>query len=638
MADTTQARFDIATQTVEAPPAAVQRQAGTPEQVYDTRCTHFGELRDAVARRWNILANLRLLAFLAAVFALGVGFQQGMDLLKLAGLGLLALFIVLVRYHSVLGKERRRYDELYKINNEARLRLRRQWADLPLRHTVRAESGSAYAGDLDIFGRASLFELLGTVGTQMGEATLARWLLQFASPETVRARQAAVAELAPLIDLRDALYLPGRLFGESKPDPQPFLAWAEGERWLARRAWLPWTARLSVAALWALLAAQLFGLVAYPFYLIFVALNLVIALTLGKDIYGVLSTASAREGAFRQYAEMFKLLSAAQFNSPMLRESQAHLTVEGVPAHRYIERLYKLAKFTIPPSAQLYIPIQALTLWDVHLLGAFERWQAQVGAGAAGGARVWLETLGEVEALAALSLPAHDNPSWVFPDVDPLTDTLDAEELGHPLLAGDVRVANSVQVGPPGTFLLVTGSNMSGKSTLLRAIGANIVLAGAGGPVCARAMRLPPVELWTSMRVSDSLEQGVSYFMAELLRLKQVVDAARRVEGGERRLLYLLDEILHGTNTAERQIAARRVVLYLVGSGALGAVSTHDLTFAESREVAAAARPFHFSETFTEGSEGPQMTFSYRLKPGIATSTNALKLMRMVGLDVGNEV
>ncbi|HEX6606317.1 MAG TPA: DNA mismatch repair protein, partial [Chloroflexia bacterium] len=171
------------------------------------------------------------------------------------------------------------------------------------------------------------------------------------------------------------------------------------------------------------------------------------------------------------------------------------------------------------------------------------------------------------------------------------------------------------------------------KSTLLRAIGTNIVLAQAGGPVCATAMRLPPVTLWTSMRIQDNLEQGVSYFMAELRRLKQVVDAARTTHtAGSPRLFYLLDEILQGTNTAERQIAARRIILYLVGQGALGTVSTHDLTLADVPEVAAAAQPIHFVETVHSDGAGPAMTFDYKIRPGIATSTNALRLMEIVGL------
>jgi len=272
-----------------------------------------------------------------------------------------------------------------------------------------------------------------------------------------------------------------------------------------------------------------------------------------------------------------------------------------------------------------------VTLWDIHLLGAFERWQARAGRHA----REWLEALGEAEALSALAGLLHANPGWAMPEIDPAADRLRGEELGHPLIPVSKRVDNDVEVGPPGTFLLVTGSNMSGKSTLLRAIGVNVVLANAGGPVCARSLRLPTLALWTSMRVEDSLERGVSFFMAELERLKAVVDAAHSVRAeGERRLLYLLDEILQGTNTAERQIAARRIIMHLVKEGAIGAVSTHDLTLAANPEIEEAARLVHFTETIREGAEGMVMSFDYKLRPGIATSTNALKLMEIVGLDL----
>ena len=194
---------------------------------------------------------------------------------------------------------------------------------------------------------------------------------------------------------------------------------------------------------------------------------------------------------------------------------------------------------------------------------------------------------------------------------------------------------------------------MSGKSTLLRAVGVNVALAQAGGPVCAAEMELPPLAIATSMRIQDSLEQGVSYFMAELRRLKAIVDeadarhdaeahhaaehgAANIIEDG-RALLFLLDEILHGTNTAERQVAARRIVRHLVTQGAIGAVSTHDLTLADAPDLAAMAERVHFTERFTRGPEGPAMTFDYQLRPGLASSTNALKLMEIVGLDLGDD-
>jgi DNA mismatch repair ATPase MutS len=273
--------------------------------------------------------------------------------------------------------------------------------------------------------------------------------------------------------------------------------------------------------------------------------------------------------------------------------------------------------------------VQSAFLWDVHVLDAVEGWQREVGPHVRG----WLAALGTGEALAALASLAHDQPTWVFPDLAPEAPALVGTGLGHPLLPDSTRVGNDVDLGPPGTFLLVTGSNMSGKSTLLRAIGANAVLAQAGGPVCAGSLSLPPLRVWTSMRVQDSLAAGVSFFMAELLRLRDVVRAA---DAAGSPVLYLLDEILQGTNTAERQIAARRVILHLLRQGAIGAVSTHDLSLVAADAppaLVAAARQVHFRETVLDTAEGPRMTFDYTLRPGTATSTNALRLMQIVGLD-----
>jgi DNA mismatch repair ATPase MutS len=285
----------------------------------------------------------------------------------------------------------------------------------------------------------------------------------------------------------------------------------------------------------------------------------------------------------------------------------------------------------IPPSSVLYVPIQALTLWDLHVLLALERWKRDGGRDA----RRWLETLGETEALAALAGLRRDNPDWTVPSIEREGDAFRAVLLGHPLLRDDSRVENDVTIGPPGTFLLVTGSNMSGKSTLLRAVGVNAVLAQAGGPVCAAALVLPAVELWTSARVQDSLERGVSFFLAELQRLKLIVDAATRArEQGGPRVMYLLDEILQGTNTAERSVAARRVIAYLVEQRAIGAVSTHDLALVDDPRLAESAVSVHFTDTVGEGLDAPPMSFDYRLRPGVATTTNALRLMRLIGLEL----
>jgi DNA mismatch repair ATPase MutS len=277
-------------------------------------------------------------------------------------------------------------------------------------------------------------------------------------------------------------------------------------------------------------------------------------------------------------------------------------------------------------AALLHFPIQALTLWDFHVLFALDRWRARVGTRVRG----WFEALADLDALSLFGSVRRDNREWAFPE---LSDTAlyAASALGHPLIPDARRVSNDVTVGPPGTLLLVTGSNMSGKSTMLRAIGLNAVLAQAGAPVCARSLRMPPADLQTSIRVQDSLELGLSYFMAALARLKAVVDAAERPRDG-RRLLYLLDEILQGTNSAERGIAVRGVARHLLEAGAIGAMTTHDLNLASEEPLASSARLVHFTEIVDERGE---MRFDYRLRDGLATSRNALRLMKLIGIDVG---
>jgi DNA mismatch repair ATPase MutS len=292
-----------------------------------------------------------------------------------------------------------------------------------------------------------------------------------------------------------------------------------------------------------------------------------------------------------------------------------------------MRRLFRILGFAElrTGAAIFHFPVQALTLWDFHVVFALDGWRRDAGRRV----RDWMEAVGELDALSALARIRHDNPGWAAPALDP-GPVLQARDLGHPLIPDDRRVGNDVEIGPPGTLLLVTGSNMSGKSTLLRAVGLNIVLAQSGAPVCAAAMRLPPSDLQTSIRVQDSLELGLSYFMAALARLKGVVDAAEH-ERADRVLFYLLDEILQGTNSAERGIAVRGVARHLLEAGAIGAMTTHDLAIAGEPPLETAARLVHFTETVDEQGN---MAFDYRLRPGLATSRNALRLMKLIGIEL----
>lgn len=625
---------------------------------YRRRAERFAALRDRLDARSRRISWLRLGLFIVAI-ALLVRAElspQARGAFLAGGFVLLATFVIVAAWHGRVKRRVRWYDTLARLNEEGPLRIARDWDRLPGADFTAAGPDHPYALDLDLFGRASVFQLVGgIVGTAPGLATLADWLLAPAAPEEIRARQTAVADLAPRIELRDKLAALARLQPPSNPgDVEHFLSWAEGEPWLLRRPALIWATRALATVNAALIAADVAGLTGPPYWLLSILSGLALSWALSGRVHGIFGRAFAREGAFRQYAALFRTLSEAAFEAPMLREIQRALTSGGEPAHRRMRRLERIMELSdLRRSGMFHLPIHAVTLWDFHILYALERWQVAHGRDARG----WLRALGQAEALAAFAALAHDHPDWSFPEIleGEATPIFKARALGHPLIPVAVRVDNDVTVGPPGTVLLVTGSNMSGKSTLLRAIGTNAVLALAGAPVCAAQLRMTPVRVWTAMRVQDSLSRGVSYFMAELQRLKQVVDAAREAaatgddrdhgeeqqRGDGRRygaapVLYLLDEILHGTNTAERQIAAQRVIAHLVDQGAIGAVSTHDLSLAEAPALQGALRLVHFTETIRRTDGRMAMSFDYKLREGVATSTNALALMEMVGLGLSD--
>jgi DNA mismatch repair ATPase MutS len=357
---------------------------------------------------------------------------------------------------------------------------------------------------------------------------------------------------------------------------------------------------------------------------------MILSFVTALHVHGEFNRALVVDQAFARYADLFAHAVHAPRDAPLLGSIRTRLAPSGRDAPDCLRRLNRILGFAQlrAGAAIFHFPIQALTLWDFHVFFALDRWRRTFGSSV----RDWMEAIGELDALSALAQVKADNPAWSLPEVvDAGQDDRQqfvASDLGHPLILDDRRVGNDVAVGPPGTILLITGSNMSGKSTLLRAIGLNAVLAQAGGPVCATALRMPDADIETSIRVHDSLEHGLSYFMAALARLKGVLDRARNRDDG-RVVLYLLDEILQGTNTGERAIAVRGVARHLLDAGAIGVMTTHDLGLATEEPLNTAARLAHFTELVDEHGG---MTFDYRLRPGLATSRNALRLMRLIGI------
>ena len=571
----------------------------------------------------------RLAAFILAVLSAAWLFSLSSQSVAAAAALVLsvALFLGLVAFHGRARADERQSRDLCTLNGLGVARVHRDWPSLPLPREI-SPLDHPYASDLDVAGTtASVYRLLDVVSAATGRPVLLRWLLgRPASLEELTERQKAVAELAAAVQLREELAVLARRGHDVAPEQlTAFFDWAESEPWLRTRPLLLWTARIIpiVTVVTALLA--LLGRLPSTAPGLSIVVGLFILARHRSAMNEHLASVLRRGTGLRSQRQMLDVLAASRLESPLLQRERSR-AVTGTAGLRALERTLSLLE---GQGSLVHAILAALVLWDVHALAWLDRWRVGYGRTL----RPSLDALGNVEALAALGTLAHDNPAWTFPELDPRADRLTATMLGHPLIAPVIRVGNDVIVGPPETLLLVTGSNMSGKSTLLRSIGLNVVLAQAGAPVCARRLTMPLVELRTSIRLADSLERGVSLFMAELQRLKEIVDAADAPSRGAP-LLYLLDEILHGTNTAERLIAARAVLVHLVRARAIGAVTTHDLTLAADGALAAAAQPVHFTEQVSgaDGDGAAGMSFDYKLRPGLATSTNALKLLALVGL------
>ncbi len=599
---------------------------------YVASATRYAAERDREAAVSLRISRLRLATFLPAAACVLWVLTRGFTIAPVViGALLFAAFGVLVVWHARVEERVAWFDALRLVNVRAEARVVRDWKTLP---SVDQPPGldlasHPYALDLDVFGRASLYQWLGPAATAGGAARLSDWLLHTVDASEIEARQAAAEALAREPEWREQLAARGLLAAEaSAPQMTTFLEWAEGSHPFGRYATLVRVVVLTLTvSMWVLILLHALGVIAAAFWLLPMFAGMILSFALAWPITTAFDRAGGGQFALRGYARLFAHAETVVATAPRLALLRDQLTAAGAPASRCMHRLNRILGFgdLRRGAAIFHFFIQALTLWDFHVLDALERWRVSTGMRVRG----WLDALAQLDAHALVAAVRADNPEWVLPAIvaDP---RIDASSLGHPLIPDDRRVPNDVTVGPPGTLLLITGSNMSGKSTLLRAIGLNAVLAQTGAAVCATRFQMPQVDVQTSIRVQDSLELGLSYFMAALARLKGVVDAAEHERPG-RVLLYLLDEILQGTNSAERGIAVRAVARHLLDAGAIGAMTTHDLNLAGEEPLRSAAQLVHFTEIVDE--QGT-MRFDYRLRPGLATSRNALRLMQMIGISL----
>ena len=481
--------------------------------------------------------------------------------------------------------------------------------------------GHPYGRDLDLFGPASLFELLNTTRTEIGELTLADWIREPAPLPEVRARQAAIDELRPMLDFKEDVAV---LASESPVGRTgPLAAWAG-----APAVGFAPALRVALAAcalITILLAIVVYRDVVAPEWLFgWLLLETGLAAIWRRPFHHVLHGIDTPERDLGLLAGLLARIESERFMSARLVQLHRTLLTDGVVPSTRIAQLRTLVSWLDSTHNMMFAPIAVVLLLRQQLAIAIDRWHAAYGPAVA----EWLRAVGEVEALVALSTFAYERPEDPFPELVDEGPLYDADGLGHPLIVATVGVRNDVRLGgAEPRVIIVSGSNMSGKSTLLRSVGVSVVLALAGAPVTARRLRISALVLGATLHIEDSLQAGHSRFFAEILRIRTIADAAR----GPLPLLFLLDEILHGTNSHDRRIGAEGIVRAFVGLGAIGLVTTHDLALTElPARLGAAAVNMHFEDRLEDG----KMIFDYRMRPGVVEHSNALALMRAIGLDV----
>lgn len=497
------------------------------------------------------------------------------------------------------------------------------------------DSAHPYSRDLDLFGKGSLFELLSTARTAAGEGALARWLLQPASVDEVYARHSAVDDLKTRLGLREDLAVMGEEV-RSKVHPDALAAWAESAPVL--KSGLARTAAFIMAGVWLFTLVAWFGWGWWELALASSALNLFINSRFSERVQqtvpdlGVTAVSGGHKLPSTEdvskdlavLAVVLERLEREEFSAPKLVKLQAALKARGVFPSRAIVRLGRIVDFMESRRNPVVGVLNPFVFWSLQVAFAIDAWRAKFGPSIRG----WLEAVGELEALCALAGYAFEHPADVFPEFTSAEQGLfQAEDFAHPLLPESKAIRNNLTLGGQLRLMIISGPNMAGKSTLIRAVGINAVLAQCGAPVRARRLRLSPLAVAASICVLDSLQGGISRFYAEITRLKLITE----LTNGPMPVLFLLDELLNGTNSHDRRIGAEGLVKSLVERGGIGLVTTHDLALAKMVDLLGpSAANFHFEDHLENG----RLRFDYKLTSGVVQTSNALNLMRSIGLDV----
>jgi len=592
---------------------------GDPTDEYTRRLTSRESQAAALGKRHARLASVRLALFGVSIAVALAAWEWNL----LAAWWLLfpvLAFIVLVAYHSTVRRARLRIERIATFHRRGLNRIADRWEGQGSTGSHFADPHHVYSADLDLFGSGSLFQLLSTARTRMGESKLAEWLLTPAPSAEIARRQACVTELRDLLDLREDLAVLGE-DREVSVQPLALLKWARSPNALTA-AWLPWIALLMPVLFIAGIVAWNVWSLPSPLLAVLLVEGAILA-RIRKPLEEILAGA---EGAFedlRLLAALPERLEREPFKTQHLQELVKTLASHDLPASTTIGRLATIVQWIESRRNPLLAVLQIPLMYPVHTALAAQRWRSAHGHAVA----AWLDAIGTIEALNSLAAYSYEHPADPFPVIVDGPAVFVGQSLGHPLIPVATCVRNDVSIDGPARVLLISGSNMSGKSTLLRTVGINTVLAMAGAPVRATNLRMTTLQVGASIRINDSLHEGSSRFYAEITRLRQLHDLSGKLP----HLLFLLDELLQGTNSADRRIGAEGVIRAFMDQGSIGLISTHDLALTDvDGDASSRLRNHHFQDELIDG----RLRFDFTLRDGVVTRSNGVELMRSIGLNV----
>jgi DNA mismatch repair ATPase MutS len=594
------------------------------EQIYERRKKGFEKLIKEQQNVINFISILRLI-----IFAAGVGFAIYFYLYKRYYFSVslilvtLTAFIMLVVKHNAVIDHRSLTTLLRDVNDISIRRLKGQWREFSDLGEDFRDTEHNYSDDLDVFGKSSVFQWINTAVTPFGRKKL-KDLLKDPSLklEDILKRQMAVKELSDQIGWRQRLESECRRIPKEKQDSDELINWSVKREAAVDKFYL----RAALILLPMLTIASIIYYfirpsVGYSLPLIFIIIDLLV-LKLGSRVRSeALDTAYKYKKNIRVYYKVIKHIEEKRFNAELLNNIKGNLIkTQKDTASKAIEKLIKITDKISDRNNIFSIVLNILFLWDYHLVIQLERWKRSYGKSI----EKWLQCIGEFEALSSLAVIGFDNPKWAKPNFINDKLSIEASDLAHPLLS-QTRISNDASLGKPSNILLITGSNMSGKSTYLRTIGLNLVLAYAGTPVCAKSFSCSLMNIYTCMRISDNLEKNISSFYAEIIRIKKIVSAANKGEP----IFFLLDEIFKGTNSLDRHLGAETLINKLSRENTLGLVSTHDLELGELEDKNPKIKNYNFQEYYKDN----QIYFDYKLRPGVSTTRNAIYLMKLAGIE-----